>query len=75
MHKDLRIYSHGLVHCSVCVPKEMTMDEIENAVNEINPTGISSPWVISSDKNFSDGLPMPTCCNEDPARMHYLLSC
>lgn len=76
MIASIEVYSNGIVSCSACVPKDMTKEQIETAVNEKSPTGISSKWIISEDKTFSDQkTPHPCICDQDPERMHYLLHC
>ena len=73
---DIEIYSNGIVHCSVCVPKGTDKKAIEEYVNEVSPTNISSDWKISEDKFFSDQeTPNPYQCNTDKDRIHYLLVC
>ena len=69
------VYSSGLVCCSVCAPADMALDDVLSAVNLHNPTGLSHGWVLSEDKEFADGTPMPADCNTDPTRKHYLLVC
>lgn len=78
---DIDIYTWGLCHASVCVPKDMPRDEIVALVNVKNPTGISSPWVISDEPTFrtdKDGetKPNPCPCSRHPeTHIHYLLVC
>lgn len=50
----INVYATGLCHCSVCVPSDMTKEEVENAVNSRYPTGVSSPWKVS-EENFKTG--------------------
>lgn len=74
--KEVTIYSRGLVCCSVCVPKDMTISDIEYHVNMINPTGIDSQWKISEDKTFADKEKQNPCeCETAKDRLHYLLNC
>ena len=68
------VYSAGFVHCSVCAPAEMTPEEVASAVNLEQPTGISSPWEVSSDPEFADGSPNPAPCSR-AGRRHWLLAC
>lgn len=68
-------YAVGLVCASACAPSEATREEIEAAVNASHPTGISSRWHISEDKEFSGGQPMPCPCESNPDRLHWLLNC
>jgi len=70
------VYSSGIVSCSVCVDGKMSIKEIENEVNMVNPTGIGSKWKISKDKTFSDGEHTNPCtCDKYKNRKHYLLNC
>lgn len=69
------VYATGLVCCSVCVPNHFTAEEIEDVVNQENPTGISSRWKVSTDPTFKEGKPNPCPCEKDPDRMHCLMNC
>jgi hypothetical protein len=76
MDKDITIYGEGIVCCSVCVPKDMSLEDIENGVNERKPTGVDSKWHISKDEKFADGIKTNPCeCDQNPNRKHYLLNC
>jgi hypothetical protein len=70
------VYALGLVSCSACAPASMTPEEVAAAVNELEPTGISSPWTVSEDPEFATGQPNPAPCDQEPeARKHYLMDC
>lgn len=70
------IYSNGLVHCSVCAPGTMAMDEVAAAVNAQNPTGLDDvPWEVSGDAVFRSGEPNPAPCNSVAGRVHWLMVC
>ncbi len=70
------IYKSGIVHCSVCVPKDATKEEIEDMVNKENPVGMDSRWFISEASTFKTGEPNPCPCDVFPERyMHYLMEC
>lgn len=72
---SIEIYALGLCHCSVCVPRGTSRDEIEQQVNLRAPTGISSSWKISQ-KSFERGESNPCPCNDFPTqRLHYLMVC
>lgn len=69
------VYSKGLVHCSVCAPKDMPREEIVAETNSLNPTGIKHQWYIS-DKAFATGETNPCPCDSEPdSRLHYLMVC
>jgi hypothetical protein len=73
---QVQLYAYGLVACSVCAPSNLTRDEVEKAVNVLHPTGIDSPWRISSNPRFHGGGEQPGPCNYEPAeRTHYLMEC
>lgn len=73
---EVEVYApFGIVHCSVCVPKDMSKEDIELEVNRINPTGISSEWKISDNTHFNTGETNPCICNQNPEKMHYLMNC
>ena len=73
--ENVDIYSKGIVACSACVPKDMSKEDIEQAVNAKLPTGISSQWKISEDEKFREGLTNPCVCEADSNKLHYLLNC
>lgn len=73
---DVVVYSYGLLSCSVCAPKEMDIKDVTNAVNVQNPAGTTNGWVLSEDKTFRQGGPMPGPCDQNPKdRTHYLFNC
>lgn len=72
---DVNVYGCGPFACSVCVPKGMPRETVEDEVNVINPTGISSPWTVSSSERFHTGEEHPKVCEHDPTRLHWLLEC
>lgn len=72
---DVVIYGSGLVACSVCAPAEMDPLKVEERVNQIHPTGIVSPWSVSSDEHFNSGQPNPCECEKESGRLHYLMEC
>lgn len=74
MKNEMEIYSNGIVHCSICVPKEKTIKEIESFVNWTNSTGIDSHWRVSKD-SFADGSENPKVCNTSEDKLHYLMVC
>ena len=74
LDKTVRVYASGLTCCSACAPKDMSVAEVEKAVNRVNPTGIKSRWTKSPD-HFRTGEANPVSCNDSPDRVHYLLEC
>lgn len=74
--EDVIIYSTGIVACSVCASNDLSPEQVEEEVNRISPTGISSNWRISEEETFKDGIPNPCPCEQNPeTRKHYLLHC
>lgn len=71
----VELYSVGICHASACAPEAMTGDEVADAANGIQPTGLDHGWAISSDETFRSGQPNPCVCNSDAGRRHWLLSC
>lgn len=71
------IYNTGIMACSVCVPKELTKEEIEEGLNSKSPTGIDSKWRISKDTHFKDGIHTNPCTCDMffSERLHYLMEC
>jgi hypothetical protein len=72
---DVIAYGVGIVYACACAPKDTPIEEVEAAVNEQHPTGLSHGWAKSSDETFSGGQSNPCPCNSDPSRLHWLLSC
>jgi len=74
MSEEMEVYANGLVHCSVCTNVK-TRKRIEQMVNQKNPTGIQSKWVISKD-DFRTGETNPCPCERNPkTHKHYLMEC
>ena len=72
MNDGIVIY-HRVVHCSVCVPHNMPISEIEKLVSENSPTELGHSWSVSSSPTFSGVAPNPCQCEIDQARLHYLM--
>lgn len=73
MSNPVEIYSQGLCHASVCVPKDMPREEI---LRHVPPSGTQHGWRIAEAPNFKGGEPNPCPCNDHPdSRLHYLLEC
>lgn len=71
--EELEIYAVGFVYCSICTNIK-SKRRIEEIVNRINPTGISSTWKISKE-NFRTGQPNPCPCEQKKGFKHFLLEC
>lgn len=76
------VYSSGAGYCSVCAPNDMSIEEITEQVNILNPTGIESKWKLSEDPTFHkkvdyvEPAPNPCPCDQQPeTRKHYLFEC
>lgn len=73
---DVEVYSYiGLVHCSICVPKDMPIEEVERVVNILNPTGLEWGWTVSEETHFNDGYTNPCPCEHDSNKVHRLMDC
>lgn len=72
---DVHVYTTGLVHCSICVPKGVSLREAVAYVNRTHSTGIASTWNHSRDKHFASGELNPCPCETERGRTHYLLVC
>jgi hypothetical protein len=72
---DFVAYSIGFIHASVCTT--ITDDAaVEQRMNATHPTGIASPWRISKEPTFRDGVHHNGGpCNQDPRRRHLLMEC
>ncbi len=72
--KDFEAYSIGLVCASVC--SSLSVKETIKRMNFTHPTGISSQWKLSKDKEFATGQTNPCPCKDSPGtHKHYLLNC
>ena len=76
--KELEVYSHGIVHLSVCTNIE-DRDELVEYVNKDTPAGTPESelkWEISEEPTFKGGQPNPTICDEGREDfLHYLMVC
>ena len=71
----INVYSIGLCYASVCVPKDMSIEDITSELNASHPTGISSNWELSKNTHFATGGTNPCECEHDSGRLHYLFNC
>jgi hypothetical protein len=71
---DFQAYAVGICTASVCTA--LTDEQTVERMNAEHPTGIDSPWAISTDPTFASGEPNPTPC-EDMAdtHRHILFNC
>lgn len=74
MDEDIVIYATGPVYCSVCVPLNFSTEEVEQAVNHKDPTGIPSLWKVANE-TFKNHSRNPHTCEDNPNRQHFLLNC
>lgn len=73
---SVNIYKMGPLTCSVCVPKELTREQVEAEVQRASPAGTERGWMVANDPTFKGGEPNPCPCNQHPGtRMHYLMEC
>lgn len=68
----INIYGNGILFCSVCT--DQPIEETVAAVNELNPTGISSKWEHTG-VDFRTGESSPHPCENDAKKNHILLTC
>jgi hypothetical protein len=67
------IYSQGLCFASVC--SALPIEDVKAAMATV-PTGVSSAWTLSDEKEFANGQPHPCPCEDLPeTHKHYLFSC
>jgi hypothetical protein len=73
----VEVYAYmGMVHASVCYPKDMPLDEVLEIANQLNPTGLDHEWEFSNERHFATGQPNPCRCDGDPKnKLHRLLVC
>lgn len=72
---DVVIYTVGFCYCSVCAQKDVPIDKVVARTNVLHPTGLSHGWELDEKGEVADETPMPSPCNQDKDRTHYLLSC
>lgn len=70
--REVNIYSWGLVFASVCAPRDMTQEEVEDAVNRQHPTGLDHGWKVA-DEPFRTGESNPHDAGD--CGRHWLLAC
>lgn len=76
MDQKIIPYSIGIITMSVCADKNVSIEEIEEHINLVHPTGINTRWQLSKDKYFASGETNPCNCDQNPnTRKHYLLNC
>jgi hypothetical protein len=64
----------ALCYMQVCAHGECPPELIERRANEMNPSGLDHPWTLTTEgPDGSDLSPVP--CDDDPARLHHMLSC
>lgn len=60
----------------VCAPKDMTMKEVQSAVDRMPPAGTSAGWQVQHDPdNKSEEFLSPGRCDEDCNRQHWNCLC
>jgi hypothetical protein len=64
----------ALCYMQVCAHGEVPPERVEEVANLENPPGSSAPWSITSKGPEGTDL-SPVQCLDDPARLHYMLSC
>lgn len=75
MTDTVNVYALGIVCASVCAPEHLDAEQVADALNRQEPTGISSRWRVSDDPQFRSGQTNPCPCEQDSSRRHWLLSC
>ena len=71
--KQVDIYRSGLLSMSVCAPKTMPIEDILADCEDQHLCGTDNGWMLSENKTFKDGKPMPCACENDFSRQHWLL--
>lgn len=69
------LYALGICSASVC--SNLPIERVIERMNAESPTGIASPWALSTDATFSDGTTPNGCAcqaNHAPGARHWLLS-
>jgi hypothetical protein len=71
--RTVNVYSNGIVHCSVCAPKDMEREEVERLTNLANLSGTTHGWRVSDDLTFASGEPNPHDAGD--CGRHWLMVC
>ena len=72
------IYKAGPLSLSVCAPKTMLRDEIEELVNGQHPCAMPPStlrWRIADDTHFKGGEKIPKQCEHITGRQHWFMDC
>lgn len=72
---EVHVYREGPLSLSVCVPSYWKRDRVELEVNKAHHCGTENGWMVSQDKKFSGGQPMPCECDQVAFRRHWLMDC
>ena len=66
----------SLINLQVCVPKEFTDEQAEEAANQLHPTGISSKWTMREAEDPTQmGAPLRVQCQQHPENVHIMMVC
>lgn len=65
---------YALCYMQVCAHGECPPDLIEQRANELNPTGSSVPWHLTTEGPDGQDLSAVPCA-DNPVRLHHMLSC
>jgi hypothetical protein len=65
---------YALVYMQVCAHGEVPPERIEEVANAENPSGVTTSWSLTDKGPDGEDL-SPVQCNDDPVRLHYMLSC
>lgn len=67
----------GICHMQVCTIHDATDEEILEVCNRENPSGTQHGWgrvIRELDENDSENM-LPRTCDDNPGRIHFLISC
>lgn len=66
---------YAFAYMQVCAYCEVPPETVEQRANALNPPGESYSWRIEWGKDEEHRDLSPLQCRDDPARIHYMLSC
>lgn len=65
---------YAMCYMQVCAYGEVSEEQVEERANTLNPPGTTGRWKITAEGPEGSDL-LPIQCQDNPARIHYMLSC
>jgi hypothetical protein len=65
----------GLLYMQVCAYGEVPPERVQERANELNPAGTSNGWFVITEDSTDHPGQGPVPCEQDRARLHWMLNC